>query len=49
LPWLAWRGVPHGAWLRIGALAGIVSISGLAYFAMLALMGLNFKSLLKTK
>ncbi len=49
LPWLEWRAMPHGAWQRLGSLFGIIAASGLAYFAMLALMGLNFKSLLKTK
>ena len=49
LPWLGWRAMPYGAWQRILSLFGIIAASGLAYFAMLALMGLNFKSLLKTK
>ena len=49
LPWLEWRAMPFGAWQRILSLFGIIAASGLAYFAMLALMGLNFKALLKTK
>ncbi|MFM6990438.1 MAG: murein biosynthesis integral membrane protein MurJ [Rhodoferax sp.] len=49
LPWLEWRAMPHGAWQRILSLFGIISVGGLAYFAMLALMGLNFKALLKAK
>ncbi len=49
LPWLEWRALPYGAWQRILSLFGIIAASGLIYFAMLALMGLNFKSLLKTK
>jgi len=49
LPWLEWRDLPYGAWQRILSLFSIIVASGLAYFAMLALMGLNFKALLKTK
>jgi putative peptidoglycan lipid II flippase len=49
LPWLEWRAMPHGAGQRILSLFGIIAASSLAYFAMLALMGLNFKALLKTK
>jgi putative peptidoglycan lipid II flippase len=49
LPWLEWRAIPYGAWQRILSLFGIIVASGAAYFAMLALMGLNFKTLLKTK
>ena len=49
LPWLEWRAMPYGAWQRILSLFGIIAASSLAYFAMLALMGLNFKALLKTK
>jgi putative peptidoglycan lipid II flippase len=49
LPWLEWRTLPYGAWQRILSLFSIIVASGLAYFAMLALMGLNFKALLKTK
>ncbi|MDI9332741.1 MAG: murein biosynthesis integral membrane protein MurJ [Cytophagales bacterium] len=49
LPWLEWRTMPHGLGLRALALAGIVAGSAVVYFAMLALMGLNFKALLKTK
>ena len=47
LPWVQWRGVPHGYWLRMGALAFIMAASAAAYFAMLALMGLKLKALLK--
>jgi len=46
LPWLEWRTMPHGEWLRIGALAGIITTSGLVYFVMLAGMGLKLKSML---
>jgi putative peptidoglycan lipid II flippase len=49
LPWLEWRDLPYGAWQRILSLFSIIVASGLAYFAMLAAMGLNFKALLKTK
>ena len=49
LPWLEWRAMPYGAWQRILSLFGIIAASSLAYFAMLALLGLNFKALLKTK
>jgi putative peptidoglycan lipid II flippase len=46
LPWIEWHTLPHGQWLRIGALTGIIVSSGLVYFAMLAGMGLKLKSLL---
>jgi putative peptidoglycan lipid II flippase len=49
LPWLEWRALPNGSWLRIASLFGSMAMSGLAYFVMLTLMGLNVKSLLKTK
>jgi putative peptidoglycan lipid II flippase len=47
LPWTAWRTEAGGYWLRALSLGGIIAISGLAYFAMLAAMGLKLKALLK--
>ncbi len=49
LPWLDWRAMPHGLWQRMGALLAIIAAGAVAYFAMLALMGLHLKALLKTK
>ncbi len=48
LPWLAWPAQAHGAWLRIGALLGIVVLGGVAYLGTLAVFGLRLKTLLSS-
>jgi putative peptidoglycan lipid II flippase len=47
LPWTQWRALPSGYATRIAALTGIVVASGIAYFVMLAALGLPLKQLLK--
>jgi putative peptidoglycan lipid II flippase len=47
LPWTQWRAMPSGYFTRIAALSSIVVTSGIAYFVMLAAMGLPLKQLLK--
>lgn len=49
LPWLEWPARAHGNWLRLGALLGIIVISGAAYLMLLLLTGLKLKTLLKAK
>jgi putative peptidoglycan lipid II flippase len=47
LPWLEWVDKPSGIWIRLGMLLGIMVVSGTAYFAVLALLGLKLKVLMK--
>jgi putative peptidoglycan lipid II flippase len=47
LPWLEWPTKSYGIWLRLGALFGIIVVSGMAYFSVLALSGLKLKALVK--
>lgn len=47
LPWIEWRIMPNGVWLRLGSLLGIIALSSAIYFLFLAAFGLKLKSLLK--
>ena len=49
LPWLEWPASAYGAWLRLGALFGIIVASATLYLGLLALTGLKLKALLKAK